>query len=203
VVSATAVVAEELQEQLLTWEEELTWREEALTAWVEKARIYEKALVKVSADLDTEWVKAEATQKEYLSKMEVQTTCAKHSLGLDRMHGEKKVELDGRKRDLDLHEAALVEAQSGWLNPRDNCEELMEFVVLQKLVKEAKVEHVAEAGRMAILAWDVSKVLVDRGMPPILGIPRDPHMANDILEVMGIILEHLWEAYASDHGPWD
>jgi hypothetical protein len=57
-------------------------------------------------------VKAEATQKEYLSKMEVQTTCAKHSLGLDRMHGEKKVELDGRKRDLDLHEAALVEAQS-------------------------------------------------------------------------------------------
>jgi hypothetical protein len=44
--------AEELQEQLLAWEEELTRREEALTAWEEKAKFSEKALVKVSADLD-------------------------------------------------------------------------------------------------------------------------------------------------------
>jgi hypothetical protein len=37
-------------------------------------------------------------------------------------------------------------------------------------------------------------VLVDLGMPPILGTPQDPHMADDILEVMGMILECLWEA---------
>jgi hypothetical protein len=106
----TMVVAEELLEQLLAWEDELTRREEALIAQEEKAKISEKALVKVSADLDAEWAKAEATQKEYLDKMEVNTTCAKHYLGLDKMLGEKKVELDGRDQDLDLHEAALVEA---------------------------------------------------------------------------------------------
>jgi hypothetical protein len=78
--------------------------------WEEKAGNSKKALVKVSAGLDTEWVKAEATQKEYLDKMEAHTTHTKHSLGLDKMLGEKKVQLDRRERDLTLSEAALVEA---------------------------------------------------------------------------------------------
>jgi hypothetical protein len=54
----------------------------------------EKALSKVSADLDFERAKAEATQKVYLNKMEVHTARAKHSLGLDKMMGETKVKLD-------------------------------------------------------------------------------------------------------------
>jgi hypothetical protein len=33
------------------------------------------------------------------------------------------------------------------------------------------VEHVDEAGWLAILARDISMVLVDLGMPPISGIP--------------------------------
>jgi hypothetical protein len=97
-------VDEELQEQLLAWEV-------APTVWEEKAKIFERAmLVKVSADLDTKPEKAEATQKKYLDKMEVHTTRTKHSLGLDNMLGEKKVELDERERDLGLPEVALVEA---------------------------------------------------------------------------------------------
>jgi hypothetical protein len=44
--------------------------------------------------------------------MEVHTDRAKHSLNLDKMLGEKKVQLDERERDLDLCEAVLVEAQS-------------------------------------------------------------------------------------------
>jgi hypothetical protein len=44
--------------------------------------------------------------------MEAHTARAKHSLSLDKMLGEKKVELDGRERDLDLHEVALKEAQT-------------------------------------------------------------------------------------------
>jgi hypothetical protein len=39
-------------------------------------------------------------------------------------------------------------------------------------------------------------------MPPILGIPQDPHMASDVLEMVGIIFEWLRETYATDHGPW-
>jgi hypothetical protein len=92
------------------WEEELTRREEALAAREDKAWILEKALAKVSADLDTEQTKADATQKEYLDKMAAHTAQAKHSLGLDKLLGEKKVELDGREQDLELHKAALAEA---------------------------------------------------------------------------------------------
>jgi hypothetical protein len=46
------------------------------------------------------------------------------------MLGEKKVELDGRERDLSLREAVLAEVRSQGLNPQDNHEELMEFVEL-------------------------------------------------------------------------
>jgi hypothetical protein len=69
------VAAEELQELLLAWEEDLTRREEVLAAREEKARISEKTLTKVSADLDAERAKAEATRKEYLDKMEAHTAC--------------------------------------------------------------------------------------------------------------------------------
>jgi hypothetical protein len=91
-----SVVAKELQEQLLAWEE--------------KAKISEMALVKLSADLDAKQANTDATQKEYLDKMEVHTTRNKITLGLDKMLGEKKVQLDGREWDLDLHEATLVES---------------------------------------------------------------------------------------------
>jgi hypothetical protein len=79
----------------------------------------------------------------------------------------------------------------------------MEFIKLWRLLEGIEVECIAEAGRLVILVRDISKVLVDLGMPCILGIPRDPRMANDILEVMGVILERLREAYASSHDPWD
>jgi hypothetical protein len=109
-------------------EEELL--QEQLLAWEKKARISEMALVKVSADLDAKQEKTEATRKEYLNKMEVHNICTKHTLGLDKMLGEKKVQLDRSAWDLDLREAALVEAQSLGLNSQDNCEELMELVEL-------------------------------------------------------------------------
>jgi TnpA family transposase len=49
--------------------------------------VSENALAKVSADLNAEWAKKEATQKEYLDKMVAHTTRAKHSLSLDKMMG--------------------------------------------------------------------------------------------------------------------
>jgi hypothetical protein len=79
----------------------------------------------------------------------------------------------------------------------------MEFVELWRRLKEAKVERVTEAGRLVILVRDISKVLVDLGMPPILGVPRDPRAADDVLEASDTILERLREAYASGHDPWD
>jgi hypothetical protein len=59
------------------------------------------ALINVSADLDNECAKTEATRKEYLNKMEMHTARTKHTIGLNKMLGEK-VQLDGRERDLNL-----------------------------------------------------------------------------------------------------
>jgi hypothetical protein len=78
----------------------------------------------------------------------------------------------------------------------------MEFIELLMLLQDTEVERVTEAGRQVILVRDVSEVLVDLGIPPILGIPRDLCMVGDVLEMVGVILEHLQEAYASSHGPW-
>jgi hypothetical protein len=141
----------------------------------EKARISEKALTKVSADQDVEWAKGEATRKEYLNKIEAHTTQVKHSLGLDNRLGEKKVLLDGREQDLSLHKATLAEAQTRRLNPRDNYEELMEVIELRRLLQDAEVDHITEARWLAILARDVSKVLVDLGMPPSRVPPESAH----------------------------
>jgi hypothetical protein len=74
--------------------------------------------------------------------MEVHIAYAKHSLSLNKMLGEKKVELNGRERDLSLCEATLVEAQSWGLNPWDNREELMEFIELRRLLQDAEVHHI-------------------------------------------------------------
>jgi hypothetical protein len=99
-VALAVVEVEELQELLLTEEVEVTQWEEALVAQEEKARISKKALTKVSTDLNAERTKAKATQNEYLDKMVAHTTCVKHSLGLGKILGEKKVDLNGRERDL-------------------------------------------------------------------------------------------------------
>jgi hypothetical protein len=125
-------MAEELQEQLLAQEEEPTQWEETLATQEEKARITEKALVKVSADLDAEWVKTEATRDEYLDKMCMHTDRAKHTIGLDKMLGEKKVPLYEKERGLALWESALAEAQAQGLNTQDNREEMTELVGLRK-----------------------------------------------------------------------
>jgi hypothetical protein len=132
----------------------------------------EKGLTKVSANIDMERTKSEATQKEYLNKMAAHTARAKHSLGLDKMLGEKKVELDGRDRDLELCEVALKEAQTLELNPWDNRDELMEFVELRRLLQHAVADRVIKARWLATLVRDVSKVLADLGMPLSRRSPR-------------------------------
>jgi hypothetical protein len=65
----------------------------------------------------------------------------------------------------------LVEARSRGLNPQDNREELVEVVELWRLLHDAEVDRVIEVRRLAILVRDVSKVQMDLGMLPILGIP--------------------------------
>jgi hypothetical protein len=57
----------------------------------------------------------------------------------------------------------------------------MEFVELQRLLRDVEVDRVVEAGRLATLVRDVSQVMENLSMPPISGIPRDARMASDTL----------------------
>jgi hypothetical protein len=95
------------------------------------------------------------------------------------------------------------EALAVWEEKAGISDKLMEFVELQRLLQDAKADYIIEVMRLVTLVRDVSKVLVDLGMPPILEIPWDLHMTGDILEVVDVILKRLQEAYASSHAPWD
>jgi hypothetical protein len=79
----------------------------------------------------------------------------------------------------------------------------MEPIELRRLLQNAEADRVVEVGRLLTLVGHMSKVLEDLGMPPILGIPQDPHMADDVRGAMDIILECMKEAYDSGHDPWD
>jgi hypothetical protein len=100
-------VVEELHE--LLDREELTCHMEALVAREKKVGVSKWALIKVSQDLDAEWAKTKATHEEYLKKMRA-TPGVKHTLGLYKMLGNKKVLLVEKERDLELWKVTLVEA---------------------------------------------------------------------------------------------
>jgi hypothetical protein len=63
------------------------------------------------------------------------------------------------------------EALAVWEEKAGISDKLMEFVELQRLLQDAKADYIIEVMRLVTLVRDVSKVLVDLGMPPILEIP--------------------------------
>jgi hypothetical protein len=101
---------EELREQLLVWEEALAAREG-------KLRISKKALTKVSVDLNTEQSCLRLLEMSTSTRWGLTLPVPNTHSALIRCQGEKKVELDGRERDISLCKAALAEAQSRGLNP--------------------------------------------------------------------------------------
>jgi hypothetical protein len=197
-VPSAAVVKE-----LLAREGEITQREEALTAREEKARISEKAHAQVSASPDEEQTKAEAALQEYLDKMTEHTAHGRQALNFEKMLGEKRATPDGREWDLELRTTALPKVQAQGINPRDNRDKLMEFVMHQQLLQDVEMDCIIEVGWLAALDREVSQVLENLSLPPISGIPRDPHTIGDVLGVVDVILERMKEAYDSSHSPWD
>jgi hypothetical protein len=198
-----AVPLATIVEGLLAREGELTRREEAFTGREEKVRISMQAHAQVSACLDEEQTKAEAALQEYLDKMAEHTAHGRQVPNFDKMLWEKRATLDGQEQDLELCTAALVKVQARGINPRDNCDELMEFVMHQQLLQDVEMDCIIEASWLATLDREVSQILENLGLPPISGIPRDPHTAGDILGAVDVILEHMKEAYDFSHNPWD
>jgi hypothetical protein len=131
------------------------------------------------------------------------TACGRQVFNFDRMLGEKRARLDEQERDLELRTASLAEVQARGINPGDNCDELMEFIELWRFLQDVETDHITEAGRLATFMREVSQVLENLGLPPILRIPQDPCKASDVLRVVDVILECVKEAYDSSHSPWD
>jgi hypothetical protein len=77
------------------------------------------------------------------------------------------------------------------------------LVELRRLLRYIEVNRVIKASRLATLVWEVSQVLENLGMPPIPGIPRDPHTTSDVLGAVDMILECLKGVYDFGHDSWD
>jgi hypothetical protein len=78
---------------------------------------------------------------------------------------------------------------------------MLELIELRRVRQDTEGDNVTGAEWLVILARDISKVLVDLGMPPNQRIPQDSCMVGDILVALDVILEHLWEAYSFGHNP--
>jgi hypothetical protein len=89
-----------------------------------------------------------------------------------------------------------MEAQAHRLNPQEKRYELLKLVELREHLDEAKAAHIVEAEELAMLVVEISMILGDLGLPPIRGIPQDLGKARDVMEAVGVVLEHLWKAHA-------
>jgi hypothetical protein len=108
-----------------------------------------------------------------------------------------------QETNLDVCEAKLVEEQARGLHPFDGQDLPAELEELHMRVIGAKDKRTAEAGKLSMLVMGISNALIDLGMLPILGISQLSKMAQEVLAVVGLILECLLEEHASDVGPWD
>jgi hypothetical protein len=61
----------------------------------------------------------------------------------------------------------LAEARVPGINPRDNCDEMMEFIELRRLLQDVEMDRITEAGQLATLVREVSQVLENLGIRPI------------------------------------
>jgi hypothetical protein len=64
-------------------------------------------------------------------------------------------------------------------------------------------ERATKSRRLLELVTEVSNTLVDLGTLPIQNIPQLPKMTQEVLAVVGLILERLREEHASSAGPWE
>jgi hypothetical protein len=84
------------------------------------------------------------------------TTSSRHILDFDKILGEKRARLDEWEQDLELRTVILAEAQARGINPWDNCDELMEFIELRRLLQDIETDHITKAGRLAALVREES-----------------------------------------------
>jgi hypothetical protein len=103
--------------------------------------------------------------------------------------------------DMEVQEVILAEDQARGLHPFDGWDLSAELEEIHARVDGIAGEHVAEARRLSQLAVGISNALVNLGMLHIWDIPLFLKSAQEVLTVAGLLLECLWEAWASGAGP--
>jgi hypothetical protein len=105
-----------------------------------------------------------------------------------------------QETDLEWREEKLVEEQAWGLYPYDGRDLLVELEKLHERVDGVEDERVTEAVQLSWLVMEISNALVNLGVFPIRDIPAQPKSADDVLTVVNLVLERLWEEHASITG---
>jgi hypothetical protein len=79
---------------------------------------------------------------------------------------------------------------------------LAELEELHERVVGVESKCVTEAVKLSRSIMEISDALVDLGVFPIRDIHEHPKSAQDVLTVVGLLLQHLREAHDKDTGSW-
>jgi hypothetical protein len=104
--------------------------------------------------------------------------------------------------DLERQEEKLAEEQDRGLYSFDGWDLSTELEELHDRVAGVEGECTDEDVKLSRLITEISDALVDMGVFPIWDIPQRPMLAQDVLTIVGLILDHLREEQSSGVGPW-
>jgi hypothetical protein len=131
------------------------------------------------------------------------TSNSKHSINFNRMLEERQILLSLQEMDPEVQKVKLAEEQACSLHSFSGQDLSTEMEDLRTRVAGVEDECTIEVGKLSMLVAGIPNARVDLKMLPIWDIPQLPMMAQDVLEVAGLILEHLREEDASGASPWD
>jgi hypothetical protein len=131
------------------------------------------------------------------------TSNSKHSINFNRMLEERQILLSLQEMDPEVQKVKLAEEQACSLHSFSGQDLSTEMEDLRTRVAGVEDECTIEVGKLSMLVVGIPNARVDLKMLPIWDIPQLPMMAQEVLEVAGLILEHLREEDASGASPWD
>jgi hypothetical protein len=131
------------------------------------------------------------------------TSNSKHSINFNRMLEERQILLSLQEMDPEVQKVKLAEEQACSLHSFSGQDLSTEMEDICTRVAGVEDECTIEIGKLSMLVAGIPNARVDLKMLPIWDIPQLPMMAQEVLEVAGLILEHLREEDASGASPWD
>jgi hypothetical protein len=153
-------------------------------------------------ECDAECNRAKAIWEDYWARMCASIASCRHSLDFDRVLRGRQLILTVQEKDLERREEKLAEEQAHGLDSFDVRDLSVQLEELHEHVARVENERAARAVQLSWSVMEISDGLVGQGMFPIREIHVHPKSAQDVLMVASLILEHLWEEYASGAGPW-